>query len=769
MIDKIARFIVKQRTKIGVFFVVSLVISIMLIPSVVLNYDLSEYVPDSEPAKRGLNIVEEEFGMNGVARIMINDVTLVQAKEYKDKIAAVEGVDTVLWLDDETDPYQPVEFIDQEILNDYYKDGSAMIEVLFTENEYSTLTSKAVDEIKAIIPEGSNIIGSAVDTKSTQDTVKKEVSIIMVILVPVVICILLLTTTSWFSPILFMAVIGTSIFLNMGTNVIFKHVSFITYSITAALQLAVSMDYSVFMLHQFERERKNIEDPEEAMVETIKNAMSSITSSAMTTVAGFVALVFMGFTIGADMGLVFAKGIVFSLLTVIFGMPYLILKFYPLIEKTTHKSLMPDFEGMARGSGKISKAIIALVIILVIPSYIAQNQNSFLYGSASFGGGEGTQVYEDEKQIVAKFGRSNPIIVLVPRGDYISEKELAEELEDLTVVKKVQTLANLVPEGAPDSFVPKDSYDKFRTDKYTRIVTYVRTSSESELAFDTVNKVSSIVEKYYGDNYELTGVIPITMNIKDIVTKDYRIVNLISIGAVMLILLLTFRSLILPILLILVIESGVFINMATPYFAGSSMMFLCYLIVSSIQLGATIDYGILMTNNYLDCRRTLDKKEAAIYAVKISTPALLTSGSILVCAAYLLKYISTISAISEMGSLIGRGALLSLALVIFFLPPILTIFDSLIEKTMLPEEHRIHIGKHIIAIGRRVHDAARRNEKIRKMNERIAVKMSKDIENLRRRVKEKEQKNNQKKVNKLNKKIEELENAKKAIERGEYR
>lgn len=679
MIEKLSRFVVKNRNKIGVCFIVAIIVSLLLIPMVRINYDLSEYVPNSERAKRGLNIVDEEFGMQCFARVMVNNVSLVEAKEYKDKIEKIDGVDMVLWLDDEVDIYRPVEFISEDVLADYYKDGSALFEVMFDEDEYSSKTNKAVEEIKNILPEDSNLIGSAVDTKSAQDTVQSEVSKVMVILVPVVIIILILTTDSYISPLLFMAVIGTSIFLNMGTNVFLKHVSFLTYSIVAALQLAVSMDYSVFLLHEFETEDKS--NLEEAMVRTLTKSCVSILSSATTTIAGFLALVFMGFTIGKDMGLVFAKGIVFSLLSVIFFMPCLILKFYPYVEKTRHKSFVPNFNKFAKLMTRISYLLIAVVLIIAIPSYIAQKQNVFLYGSSSFGGGEGTKVYEDEKKIVEKFGRSNPMIILVPTGDYISEKEMVSEIEDLDVVRKVQSLANLVGEGIPDSFVPVDNYQKFRTENYSRVLIYLRTSSESDLAFESVEKIEKITQKYYGDNYEITGVIPITMNIKEVVNADYNIVNLLSIGLVMIILLLTFKSIALPILLTLVIECGIFINMAIPYYVGDSMMFLGYLIVSSIQLGATIDYAILYTNNYLTFRKTKAKRTASQMAVDKSLPSIITSGGILVCAAYLIKWCSTINAVSEIGNLIGRGTLLSMFLVIFFLPHVLVLFDKIIEVT----------------------------------------------------------------------------------------
>lgn len=679
MIEKLARFIVKNRNKIGILFLLAVIVSILMIPLVNINYDLSKYVPDTERAKRGLNIVTEEFGMQSFARVMVNNVSLVQAKEYKEKIEKIDGVDMVFWLDDSVDIYRPIEFIDEDLLKDYYKDGSALFEVMFEEDEYSKKTNNALEEIMNIIPEDSNLIGSAVDTKSSQDTVESEVSKIMVILIPVVIIILILTTDSYISPLIFMAVIGSSIFLNMGTNVFLEHVSFLTYSIVAALQLAVSMDYSVFLLHEFETEDKT--NLEEAMIKTINKSCVSILSSATTTIAGFLALVFMGFTIGKDMGLVFAKGIIFSLISVIFFMPCLILKFYPYIEKMRHKSFMPDFKKFSKIMNVISYILIAIVLVIAIPSYIAQKQNVFLYGSSSFGGGEGTKVYEDEKKIVEKFGRSNPIIILVPTGDYISEKEMANEFLDMEVVRNVQSLANLVDEGIPDSFVPIDSYQKFKTENYSRFLIYLRTSSESDLAFESTEEIEKVVQKYYNDSYEITGVIPITMNIKEIVSKDYNIVNILSILMVVIILLFTFKSFALPILLTLVIECGIFINMAIPYFMGSSMMFLGYLIVSSIELGATIDYAILYTNNYLSYRKTNDKKEAMKMAIAKSLPSILTSGGILVCAAYLIKICSTINAISEIGHLIGRGALISMFLVIFFLPHVLTFFDGLIKFT----------------------------------------------------------------------------------------
>ncbi len=718
MIEKLSRWIVRKRKWIGIFFVVALVISLAQIPFVKINYDLSEYIPNSEPSKVGMNKLREEFAMQGFARIMIHDVSLAEAKAYKDKISHVEGVDTVVWLDDVVDVASPIEFISSDVLEDYYVDGSALIEVMFSEDDYSLKTNHAISEILKIIPEDSNMIGSSVDTKSAQDTISSQIANIMLMVVPVVVIILLLTTNSYYSPLLFLAVVGTSIILNMGTNIIFPHVSFITYSIVAALQLAVSMDYSVFLLHEFESDAG--EDAEESMAKAITKACSSITASALTTVSGFLALAFMSFTIGKDMGFVFAKGIVLSLICVIFFMPYLILKFYPLVEKGRHKSLIPNFERFTKTLKIISYLFITITILLSVPSYVAQKQNTFLYGTSSFGGGEGTKVYEDEKKIVAKFGRSNPLIIMVPRGSYVDEKALSTELEEMDVVKNVMALTSLVAEGVPDSFIPVDSYAKLRNNHYSRIIVYVKTAAESKTAYQAVEQVKTVVEKYYPNSYYLTGVTPITMDMEEVINQDYSKVNWFSILAVMFILLLTFRSFVLPIILISVIEVGIFINMAIPYYFGTAMMFIGYLIVSSIELGATIDYAILMTNNYLDARKENEKHKARQVAVNKSIPSILTSGGILVSAAFLIKIGSTISAVSEMGGLIARGALLSMILVIFVLPYLLILFDKIIMETnfkAIRERRKKRLRKLVIK-------AHERKDKMKKLKENHVEKKS---------------------------------------------
>ena len=680
MLEKLCHFIVVFRKQIGVFFLFLIVLSIIGMTKVTINYDLSKYIPENMPSKVALNLTRDEFGMQSMARVMVNNITLAEAKEYKEKIESIDGIYKVMWLSDDIDAYQPESFVDKEELSKYYKDGSSLYDVMFEEDDYSDLTYNAVGELQKILPEDSNLSGSAIDNRSSRDRLQNEMIKIMMFLVPLTLVILLLTTDSYFSSFVFIAVISVSILLNMGSNIIFESVSFVTFMISAALQFAVSMDYSVFMLHQFEAEKKKYDDEELAMKKAVKHASLSVLSSSLTTVAGFVALAFMNFGIGKDIGFVFAKGIVFSLFCVIFLMPYLILTFNKQIEKTKHRSLLPSFDRFSRATLKIGPLLIALSLIIIIPSYVAQRNNDFLYGTNCFGAGEGTKGYIDEQKIVEKFGRSIPIMLIVPNKDYYTEKKLVQEFEDLKIVDKVLTLANQVPEGVPYDFIDKDIYKKFQNEKYTRVVVFVKTSSESDLAFNTLDEVKEITSKYYGDDYYYTGTIPVTIDIGESIQSDYNVVNWISIAAIVVILIFTFRSLIVPIILTVVIEAGIFINMAIPFYMDKSLIFIGYLIVSSVELGATIDYAILMTNNYIKFRKYYNKKMSAMNAIKESLSSIITSGLILISAGYIIKFNSSMKAVADIGELVGRGALISVILVVIVLPQFLALFDKLVTR-----------------------------------------------------------------------------------------
>ena len=489
--------------------------------------------------------------------------------------------------------------------------------------------------------------------------------------------ILCLTTNSWFEPVLYLIVMGVAILINKGTNIFLGEISFLTNSVSAVLQLAVSMDYSIFLIHAFTREKNKGLDQMTALTNAINEALNSIFASSLTTIVGFIVLAFMKFNIGFDMGIVLAKGIIFSLLTVVFFMPAMILRLTPMIEKTGHRSFMPGFDKLSRGIYRIRYGVLIFVAIFVIPAYTAQNMNRFLFGNDAVGASEGTKVYDDEQLINAKFGRSNMMMALVPNTSLIDEA-FTDEVEALAYTKSVTSMAGSLPDGVPEEFLPKSITEQLHKNDYSRILIYVRSKGESKLAYQCSDEIQALMKKYYPENSYLVGTTPSTQDIETTITKDYSRVNVLSLLGVFFVVMFSFKSVAIPVIIMIPIEVAIFINMAVPYIKGDTMIFMGYIIVSCIQLGATVDYAILTTNNYLECRKQAEKREAAIQALNMSIPAILTSGSILTIVGYILYNISSVAAIGDLGHLIGRGAWMSMLLVCTLLPAFLVLFDNIL-------------------------------------------------------------------------------------------
>lgn len=680
-------FIIEKSRAIEIVFLVMVFISVVMTPFVGINYDLTKYLPDSAQSKAGLNLMEETFGYPGTARIMIDDVSLYEAKAYKDRLEAVDGVDQVMWLDSGVNVFSADSFIHFDSIDEYYKDQAAVMEVVFEKGDTHKKTSRAIDEMRAITGDKGHFVGMAVQNKSLAENVTREMKMILTIGVLMIFLILCLTTSSWFEPVLYLIVMGVAILINKGTNIFLGEISFLTDSVSAVLQLAVSMDYSIFLIHAFTREKNKGFEQTEALTNAINEALNSIFASSLTTIVGFLVLTFMKFNIGFDMGIVLAKGIVLSLLTVIFFMPAMILRLTPLIEKTAHRSFMPEFHKLSRGIYHIRYGVLALVAVLAIPAYTAQGMNTFLFGNDAVGAGEGTQVYNDEQLILEKFGRSNMMMAIVPNDSPIDEKMFTDEVEALSYTKTVTSMAGSVPEGVPEEFLPASITEQLHKGDYSRILIYVRSKGESPLAYRCSDEIQAILKKYYPEDSYLVGATPSTQDIETTITKDYSRVNTLSLIGVFVVVMFSFKSLIIPMIIMIPIEVAIFVNMAVPYIKGELMIFMGYIIVSCIQLGATVDYAILTTNNYLECRKEAEKGEAAILALKRSIPAILTSGSILTIVGYILYYISSIAAIGDMGHLIGRGAWMSMLLVGSLMPAFLVLFDRILMEN---EFERIH-------------------------------------------------------------------------------
>ena len=677
-------FIIRKSRAIEKVFIVMVLISAVMAPFVEVNYDLTEYLPDSVESRQGLNIMEDTFGYPGTARVMIKDVTMYEAKAYKDRLEKVDGVDRILWLDTGTNVFSGEGFIDYTSIDQYYKDDCAVMDVIFEEGDTSKKTSAAIDDMKEITGEKGCYVGMAVQDKSVAKNVRSEMQMILVIGVFMIFLVLCLTTNSWVEPFLYLTVMGVAVVINKGTNLFLGEISFLTNSVSAVLQLAVSMDYSIFLIHAFTRYKKAGMGQTEALRAAIDEALNSIFASSLTTIVGFIVLVFMRFSIGYDMGIVLAKGIVCSLLTVVLFMPAMIIRLAGWMERTAHRPFLPEFDRLSRGIYRVRYLVLAVVAVLVLPAYTAQGMNSYMYGNDAVGAGEGTEVYADEQEIDRIFGRSNMMMALVPSGDNVREREFSQELSDLPYTKTVMSLSQTLPEGVPESFLPESVTGLLHDESgWSRILIYVRSKGESEAAFRYADEISAIMKEYYPGESYLVGATPSTQDIKATITEDYSRVNTLSLIGVFVVVMFSFKSILIPLIAMIPIEVAIFINMAVPYIAGETMILMGYILVSSIHLGATVDYAILTTNNYIACRKTMEKEAAAVETLKRSIPSILTSGSILTIVGYILYHISSIAAIGDMGHLIGRGAILSMLLVCTFMPALLVLGDRILMNNEL--------------------------------------------------------------------------------------
>ena len=681
MLKKMAHFIVQRGRIIEKFFIAMTILCAVCYPFVGVNYDLSKYLPDFAPTKQALDVMEQEFGYPGMARIMVKDVTLPEARTIRQRISRVDGVDLVVGPDLAANVYSTDAFIKNSLTDRFYKDGNAVYQIIFEDGDSDASTHKAINEIYGIVGKDRGCFaGSAVSSKERQESITREIAMAIGMAVVIIWLILTLTTTSWFEPFLFILVMAVAIVLNMGSNIMFGRISFFTFSTAAILQLAVSMDYSIFLLHTYTAIKQSGVDSRPAMEAAIEKSCSSILASGATTIVGFLVIALMKFTIGRDVGFVLTKGIVCSLVTVLFLMPTLILRFDKKIEKTAHRSFLPPLDGLGKLMYRIRIPVLAAAAFCAVPCYFGQSMNYFDYGDDALGSGPGTRVYEDSRAIEDVFGKSNVIIAMVPNGNVIKERRLTEELEDQEFIDYALSMAGTLPQGIPESFLPETVTKQLRTGSYARILISMENREESSYSFQCSEKLTEIVKKYYPEDSYVIGMTPTTIDIRDILTDDYNRVSIISLAGVALVVMLTFHSVMVPILVIIPIEVAIYLNMTIPYIIGDSMVYIGYIIVSCLQLGATIDYSILMTNNYMEFRETMGSREAAVTAIAKSAISILTSGGILTVVGYLLYFTSSIQAISQVGRLVGRGALLSMLLVLSLLPALLAAFDKPIRR-----------------------------------------------------------------------------------------
>ena len=679
--NRYTQFILKHRKIIIIVFLLAAVICVGLSTMVGVNYKFADYLPEDNPSTKALDVMKEEYDQTiPNMRVLIYDVSIPLALSYKEKIENVKGVEEVRWLDDAIDIHEPLEQADADTVDVWYKDSDALFSITISEKDDAEKKA-AVKEIRTIIGDENAMSGTAVtDTYSPVHTTK-DIQKIILIAIPIVFIILLLTTNSWFEPVLFLFTIGVAIMLNRGTNLIFGEISFVTNAAGSVLQLAVSMDYSIFLLHRFAESRAEGKEVKQAMVDAVKQSTSSVLSSGLTTVTGFAALILMRFRIGPDMGWVMAKAIVFSLLCVLCLLPALAISTYKLIDKTQHRPLYPNFKSFSSVVMKIRIPMLILTVVIAVPCFLAQGSNDFLYGSSRVYSTNQTQMGRDLLAIEDEYGASNPLVILVPKGDMSKEAALNKALCENKNVTSVISYVNTVGAQIPDGYVPEDSLEQLYSENYSRFVVTLNTEEVEDGWTDKIDEIHKICEKYYSDDALIAGDLASTEDLKDTITEDNIRVNLLAIAFVFIILLLNFKSISMPVILTLVIELSIWINLSIPYFGSTTLHYIAYLIISSVQLGATIDYAILLTSRYLEERKTMGRKEAARTAIQVSVLSLFTSAIILTIAGFALGICSTNLVLSQLGILVGRGAVISFVLVLFVLPALLVLLDKVIEKT----------------------------------------------------------------------------------------
>ncbi|MDD4002725.1 MAG: MMPL family transporter [Clostridia bacterium] len=695
---KITMFLLTKKYIMPIIFAALCIISIFTLPLTKVNYDQTKYLPQDTQTSKGLKILYDEFGENASLSVMVKDLSLQQALEFKALLIQIDGAKQVVWLDDIVLPYKPEEISTdmfwqnyqnfsaslpdevKNVLSNYYN-GDALFTVILNGKEYEQSTISAIEKIDKL--GDVHLSGEAAKTYNNVDVTYSETFMAMLIIIPLAIIILLFATDSFIKPFLFLLVMGVSVIINMGSNAIFGEISYLTQATAAILQMALSIDYMIILSNRFNKEREKFTDIKEAMCEAVRKSILPIAASSLTTIAGFVALMFMRYSIGFDMGIVLTKGIFLSLLTVLLLMPSLMILLNKAIEKTSHKTFKLSFKGLFGLLKKSRFVLPVIMLILIAASAYAQYNNEFIYGDSASTGGKGSRLYQDRAAIEQSFGRQNQLVILVPKSDITKESTIAMQLTQKEYITSVSSysIAKFQAEGSGLSLSPLTE-KQFLGENYFRIILNLNVSEEGDDSTAAINDIKSIADGQFTDYY-LIGNSASVLDIKKVTDYDYNVIMAVSIGLVFLVLLFSFKSILMPLLLIFVIQGSIWINYAYPYLFNQPIIFIGLIMVSCIQLGATIDYGIILSESYMHYRKSMGKFDAALASLQENKHSVITSASIMCGAGFALSIASTMPGVSMIGVLVGRGALTSGLLVLILLPQLFMLFDKGIHYTSL--------------------------------------------------------------------------------------
>lgn len=679
ILTRIANFIVKHKVGVLLVGLLTLIPSILGIINTRINYDMLTYLPENMDTVIGQNELLKDFGTGAFALIVVEDMPTDDVSQLKDKISQVDHVKNVIWYTSLADANLPMEILPDSVYNTFNTDHSTLMAVLFDNSTSSDTTLTAVDEIKRITNDQVFVSGMSAMVTDLRSLTEKEQPVYVAIAVICALIVMMLLLDNFLTPFIFLASIGIMILINLGTNFFLGETSYITKALSAVLQLAVTMDYSIFLWHSYREQRENKKQSHnQAMAKAIKNTFTSVAGSSVTTIAGFIALCFMSFTIGADLGIVMAKGVLLGVIGCVTILPALILIFDKILDKTEHRPLLPKFNKFADKLLKFVPLILILFAAVIPPAFYGyqKTQNDVYYEMS-------TNLPKDMEYVMAKtklaedYNISSTHMLLVDSS--LSDEEIramADEIESINGVKYVVSLETILGSRVPTEMLPSSVKDVLESDKWELILIGSNLPMASDEANAQIDQLRTVIKRY-DDKSLLIGEASSLRDMINLTSTDFAVVNAISIIAIFIIIAIVEQSGLLPLILIAVIEVAIFINLAIPAYTGTPLSFIAPICISTIQLGATVDYAILMTTRYKSERtQGINKRTAVITALSTSMPSILVSGIGLFAATFGVAIVSDIDMIQSLCLLLARGALISMTVVILVLPVLLYVFDK---------------------------------------------------------------------------------------------
>lgn len=679
--NKVSKAIAQSRMLILVIAFLLLIPSVLGYLKTDVNYDILGYLPDELDTRIAQSILKDDFDCGSLGMLIVENMEDKDVSKLKEEVKKVEGVNDVIWIDDAIDLSVPKEILPEDIRDIFYSENSTLMIIKFVGTDASTETENALSDVRKIAGKQAFLSGVAGVIKDTKDLANKETPIYVLIAVILSIIILSITMESYVIPIVFLSSIGIAIIYNMGSNVIFENISYVTKALSAVLQLGVTMDYSIFLLHRYDEERESRENKVEAMANAIEATIESVVGSALTTVAGFLALCVMDLALGKDIGLVMAKGVVIGVICTITILPALVLTFDKVIHKYKHKNILPTFQKSSSFIIKHHKGIVLISLLILIPAAIGKEKASVYYNLDESLPDNLPSIVANDK-LKNEFNMVSTNIILVSDDlDRYKVKEMVKELNNIDGVTMAASLESVLGSRIPENFLPNELLEQVKKGGYEGIIVNSKYKSATNEVAVQLDEINEIVKKYDPEGL-VGGEAPLTNDLVTIADSDFKKVSIFSIVAIFLIIMVIFKSISVPVLLVLSIELAIFINLGIPYYTGTTIPFISSIVIGTIQLGATVDYAILLTSRFKEeLSNTNDKKEAMIKALQSSSRSIITSALTFFGATAGVGIISELEMISSLCVLMARGAIISMLVILFVLPGILLIFEGIIIKT----------------------------------------------------------------------------------------